>query len=276
MFIKIEKTHRLLVKTYLNQHHDESIYMLKPFEQFESEIANGTWYGYMLEGQLMGVFYFSNKSTLMLHCTDKAVLRNLQLLKAIKYHKPKYIKGPIHMTEGVYTLICRAVPEMTESKSTLMRFDEASIASHEVENTVLITGEDKRIDALLGDLRFFVDVESHFKRQAKAVNDIVKEFKSLISQENYVLAVQGKEIVGQGFIEDETAEDGILAGIYVSPKQRGKGIGREITAALTQQLLDREKTPYLFVKNNNPDARRLYEKMGYKPIMSFATLTITY
>lgn len=276
MFIKLEKAHMSMIMTYLEQHQEETIYLMKPIEQFELDTSSGTWYGYLSGTTLMGLFYFSNKSTLMLHCMDNAVLRNLQLLKAIKHHKPKYVKGPMGMTEGIYTLICRAVIEVTESKSTLMRYALDQIGVEDVDGVRLITGDDKLIDELLSDLRFFVDVESHFKRQAKAVNDIVKEFRNLISQENYVLAVIDKEIIAQGFIEDETKTNGILAGVYVSPKQRGKRVGWLITAALTKQLIERHKMPYLFVKNNNTDARRLYEKMGYKALMQYATLTITY
>lgn len=276
MFEKLEKKHLPLMLAYIERFNDDVIYLVKPIEQFASDHSQGVFYGHIENAQLLGIFYFSVKSWMTLHTEDLKILGSLQLLKAIKHHKPKFVKGTQNMVDGVYKLICRAVNETTEHKSTLMVYEQKVIVKKPIDKFELITGENEIVEELLNDLRFFIDVETHFGRQVKAINDIVKEFKTMINQENYMLAISGKEIIAQGLIEDETEQQGILSGIYVAPKYRKLGVGELVTSALTEQLLKRDKVPYLFVKNNNSNARRLYEKMGYKAIKQYSMITITY
>lgn len=276
MFDKLDKKHLSLLESYLKENNDDSIYLMKPVEQLGENEAQGVFYGYIENAQLRGIFYFSNKSVLLLHCTDKKILDSLQLLKAIKFHKPKFIKGNTAMTDGVYKLLCRAVSGISEAKSTLMVHDGNPLQTSQIEGYTVICGENRLVNDLLNDLRFFIDVENHFGRPVKAINDIVKEFKQLIAQNNYMLVVKDLEIVAQGMIEDETASTGIISGIFVAPKHRKNGIGCLLSVELTRALATRGKTPYLFVKSNNENARRLYEKIGYRAVKSYAVLTITY
>ena len=277
MFVRLEEKHLPLMVAYIERFKDEAIYLLKPMEQFASANSQGLFYGYIEStDQLLGLFYFSSKSVLALHCTNEKVLGNLQLLKAIKYHKPKFVKGVQKMIDGIYKLVCRSVASTSEAKSTLMGYEGEALHVDVIPPYECVTGKHKIVDELLSDLRFFIDVETHFGRQVKAINDIVKEFKDLISQENYMLIVSGTEIVAQGLIEDETKHMGMLAGIYVAPKYRHQGLGDMISCALTNALISRGKKPYLFVMNNNINAKRLYEKTGYKAIEQYSVLTVTY
>lgn len=276
MFEKLERKHQSLLESYLKENNDDSIYLMKPVEQLGEDEVQGVFYGYMENAQLKGIFYFSNKSVMLLHCLDDKILRSLQLLKAIKYHKPKFIKGNLQMTNGIYKLLCRAVNEISESRSILMVHDENLTSVPEIEGYTVVRGDNRIVDDLLCDLRFFIDVENHFGRPVKAINDMVKGFRHLIAQDNYMLVVKGHEIVAQGIIEDETTLTGILSGIYVAPKHRNMGIGQLLSTKLTNALIERNKTPYLFVKMGNEDAKRLYEKIGYESIKQYAVLTITY
>ncbi|HAS72987.1 MAG TPA: hypothetical protein DCS67_02455, partial [Clostridiales bacterium UBA8960] len=236
MFEKLERKHLSLLEAYLIKHNDDVIYLMKPVEQLTDNQSQGHFYGYIENAQLMGIFYFSNKSVLLLHCTHKKILGSLQLLKAIKHHKPKFVKGNTEMTTGIYNLLCRAVAEISESKSILMVYDKQDVEISKVEGYSLITGDNQIVKDLLSDMRFFIDVENHFGRPVKAINDIIKDFKHLIVQKNYLLAVIGNEIVAQGMIEDETSKLGILSGIYVAPKHRKKGIGNVLSKELTHML----------------------------------------
>lgn len=276
MFVKLTEMHIPLIDAYISKNGDETIYLLKPLELFKNKELQGVFYGYMENSVLIGIFYFSTKSVMSLHCLSPKVLGNLDLLKAIKHHKPKFVKGTAQMVDGVYKLICRAVSSTTESKATLMVYDEDQLNREYSTKLDLVTGSNKLVDELLGDLKFFIDVETHFGRQVKAINDIIKEFKELIAQNNYLLGVIDREIVAQGMIEDETNQIGILSGIYVSPKYRKHGFGEVVSCELTKILLKRHKKPYLFVKDNNPSARALYDKIGYKAIKSYKVLTINY
>lgn len=276
MLIKLNHKHLPIISDYIEQFHDDVIYLMKPVELFASGDAKGIFYGAVENDQLLGLFYFSNKSVLAFHTVSAKVLGSLDFLKSIKAHKPRFVKGNQAMIDGVYKLICRTVSEISESKSTLMMYDGQASNFMANDGFELISGKHVMVDTLLGDLKFFIDVESHFGRQSKAINDIVKEFKAMIEEENYLLVVKEREMVAQGLIEDETERMGILSGIYVSPKYRKLGLGECVSRELTNRLVTRNKQAVLFVKNNNPNARRLYEKIGYKSIKDYAVLTINY
>lgn len=276
MLIRLEQTHLPMMVEYIKIHKKETIYLVKPVEEMSLGNLQGTFYGYLESDALKGLFYFSNKSVLALHCDDPKILGNLQLLKAIKHFKPKFVKGSQMSTDGIYKLMCRAVQSITENKSTLMIYENNDIQTKIIDGFEVITGKNNRIDDLLTDLRFFIEVETHFGRQVKAINDIAKIFRHLIHQGNYYLIVKEQQIVAQGLIEDETQNMGILSGIYVNAQHRQKGLGHWITGELTKELIRRGKTPYLLVKNNNPNARKLYEKMGYQQVAGYSMLTIHY
>lgn len=279
MFVKLEAMHFPMMAEYLAANDEDVMYLKKPFEQLLEGESQGVFYGSFSGGNanhITGIFHFSNKSVLALHCVDEKLLTGLDLLKAIKHYKPKFVKGTVSMIQGVYKLICRAVAETFESQTALMVFEGQYIDKVNPESFKWVTGNDPIVDQLLSDLHFFIDVEMHFGRQVKAINDIVKTLKRMIIEGNYLLIVKDGEIVGQGLIEDETRTTAVLSGIYVSEKYRRQHLGESISRGLTAAVLERGKKPLLFVKNNNNSARLLYEKIGYKVIRQYAVLTITY
>ena len=273
MFLKLEMNHLEAMAVYFSTYEDELAYLLYPFLKFKSGAAEGVFYGFIKQDALQGVFYFSNKSVMSLHCTDLKILGNLTLLKAIKHHKPRFVKGTEEMIEGIYRLICRTVKSTQTAQSLWMAYDAKEVALRDFEP---YTGETKISESHFNDMRFFIEVQTHFGAQVKAINDMVKSLKQRMSEEDYLLVLRAQEIIAQGFIEDETASLGFLSGIYVTPKYRGQGIGEKVSLALTDKLIERNKRPTLFVMKENQSARRLYEKIGYKVIKPYAVLTVVY
>ncbi len=59
--------------------------------------------------------------------------------------------------------------------------------------------------------------------------------------------------------------DGFIDEIYIRPSVRGRGIGTEILAALPNALAKAGmKAIHLEVAEDNPRARKLYEKLGFR------------
>ena len=59
--------------------------------------------------------------------------------------------------------------------------------------------------------------------------------------------------------------------MYVRPDQRRRGWGGALTAAVTETLIKRGiETVFLNVRQNNPVARLLYERLGYSVYCEFA------
>jgi predicted GNAT family acetyltransferase len=83
-----------------------------------------------------------------------------------------------------------------------------------------------------------------------------------------------------GFVVWEDAEPVCLAGfggptpngirigpVYTPPELRGRGYGSALTAALTQELLDRgRRFCFLFTDLANPTSNSIYRRIGYRPV----------
>lgn len=55
-----------------------------------------------------------------------------------------------------------------------------------------------------------------------------------------------------------------VSAICTHPDFNGRGYARRITAMLTNDILAQGRTPYLHVSHENPRAKSLYERMGYR------------
>lgn len=54
-----------------------------------------------------------------------------------------------------------------------------------------------------------------------------------------------------------------VSGVYTLPEARGHGLARQVVTALTRDILQRGKLPYLFVEQKNPVSNHLYQSIGY-------------
>lgn len=61
----------------------------------------------------------------------------------------------------------------------------------------------------------------------------------------------------------ESAEVAYLEGVYVSPEERGKGVGRSCLQAIGDILLQRKRAIYLFVENENERLQSFYLNLGF-------------
>jgi ribosomal protein S18 acetylase RimI-like enzyme len=55
-----------------------------------------------------------------------------------------------------------------------------------------------------------------------------------------------------------------ISGICTHPDRQGRGLARRLTHRLVGRQLCRNETPFLHVMKNNVNARRLYERMGFR------------
>jgi uncharacterized protein len=64
-------------------------------------------------------------------------------------------------------------------------------------------------------------------------------------------------------ITAESSDVAYLEGVYVSPEERNKGIGRSCLEAIGRILLQRKKAIYLFVEEENARLQSFYFKLGF-------------
>ncbi|KGN32471.1 acetyltransferase [Knoellia sinensis KCTC 19936] len=90
-------------------------------------------------------------------------------------------------------------------------------------------------------------------------------------QEWVVIRDEAGRIIGCGCAEPGNAEVPLLGGITVDSAHQGQGLGGAITAYLTREAIARTGASSLGVFEDNPRARVLYERLGYR--VGFAART---
>ena len=79
----------------------------------------------------------------------------------------------------------------------------------------------------------------------------------------WVLMKNGQLVFKTDIIAD-TPEAAYIEGVYVSPEERGKGIGRNCVSALGSILLQHTKAIYLFVEQEDMRSTSFYLKLGFR------------
>ncbi|MFN2482737.1 MAG: GNAT family N-acetyltransferase [Pyrinomonadaceae bacterium] len=65
-------------------------------------------------------------------------------------------------------------------------------------------------------------------------------------------------------VQSETTEVVYLEGVYVAPSERGRGFGSRCLSQLCRQVLARVPSVCVLVNEQNPEARGLYRKVGFR------------
>ena len=85
------------------------------------------------------------------------------------------------------------------------------------------------------------------------------------SKERY-LAVVGTERAGFLILNMAGAFVGYIQAVCVAPSLRGRGIGTLLVRFAEQRVFRESPNVFLCVSSFNPEARRLYERLGYERV----------
>jgi [ribosomal protein S18]-alanine N-acetyltransferase len=84
-------------------------------------------------------------------------------------------------------------------------------------------------------------------------------------RETYV-AILGRDLVGFIILVMHGAFVGYIQSVCVAPGRRGQGLGRRLMAFAEERIFRETPNVFLNVASFNPDARRLYERLGYEVV----------
>lgn len=85
------------------------------------------------------------------------------------------------------------------------------------------------------------------------------------SREVYV-AVVGEEVVGFTILRMTGAFIGYIQTVAVEPDWRGRGIGSRLIRFAEEWIFRQTPNVFINVSSFNPDARRLYERLGFQVV----------
>lgn len=85
-----------------------------------------------------------------------------------------------------------------------------------------------------------------------------------------VAAYKGEELVGCAMTAGETEGRALVSGVAVTPRRRGRGFGRAVTAALTGELHRAGKEVFLLRAKGENEA--FYRSLGFLPCGEYAFL----
>ena len=66
----------------------------------------------------------------------------------------------------------------------------------------------------------------------------------------------------------------LVEGVYAMPSRRGRGHGAEAMTAIVAQAGREGRRTCLYVQQRNEGAQRLYRRLGFAPICSWATTVV--
>ncbi|MDR1374132.1 MAG: GNAT family N-acetyltransferase [Treponema sp.] len=91
----------------------------------------------------------------------------------------------------------------------------------------------------------------------------------IVRREQILGAELDRRLVGKINTNAESFTRFQIGGVYVLPGCRSRGIATRMAASLSARLLAQGKNISLFVKKQNPAARAVYEKIGFKVIGNY-------
>lgn len=85
------------------------------------------------------------------------------------------------------------------------------------------------------------------------------------SARTYVAQV-GTRLVSAASTSGETSISAMIGGVWTAPDARNRGYSTAVVAALSRELLEHRRTPYLFYLMDNAPAAAVYARVGFRVV----------
>ena len=117
--------------------------------------------------------------------------------------------------------------------------------------------EAKVCAGMMSSLEPWVTLKRDYDTSLKIITDPAREV---------YLALAGEEIAGFTILVMHGALVGYIQSICVAPERRNQGIGSQLMAFAEARIFKEAPNAFVMVSSFNPDARRLYQRLGFEPI----------
>jgi uncharacterized protein len=120
------------------------------------------------------------------------------------------------------------------------------------------------------DLEQLVRAQAAMAFETSAVDPLAKDptgfrdrYLRRIEKNRVWVVIKKGRLIFKTDVTAESSDVAYLEGVYVSPEERGKGIGRGCLETIGRILLQRKKAIYLFVEEENARLQSFYFKLGF-------------
>lgn len=227
----------------------------------ESPLNRGTFYGYRDEcGALEGVALVGHV-TLFESRTGRATAAFARAAQACA--SKHILLGEREKIESFWSHYARGSQPARLACSELLLETRGRVAACEEVPGLRLATQD--------DLELVMPVQAQLAFEESRVNPLEVDpvgFRARCSRRialgrTWVL-VEGGRLVFKAEVMNETPQVAYIEGVWVSPQDRGRGLGLRCMAQLARTLLRRTRSLTLFVNENNSDALAFYRKAGYE------------
>lgn len=226
----------------------------------QNPLNRGTFYGYRTPvSQLEGVALIGH-ATLMETTSDQALQA---FAKAAQHCKAVHLimceENRFDKFWGCYAVAGQQLRHAR--RQLLLELRWPIQVSQQVSNLRLATVEDLHLlipvhaEMTLG--------ESGIDPRQQDASGFVERYVRRIERGRTWILTEDGNLQFKAEVVAETPATCYIEGVWVNPAARRQGYGRRCMAQLARMLLWRSKSICLFVNDENEDARRFYERVGY-------------
>jgi uncharacterized protein len=120
------------------------------------------------------------------------------------------------------------------------------------------------------DLEHVVQAQAAMAHETSGVDPLKKDpqgfrerYLRRIEKDRVWVLMKDGQLVFKADLIAETPQATYIEGVYVTPDERSKGLGRSCLVSLGRNILERSKAIYLFVENENSRTKSFYLNLGF-------------
>lgn len=262
MLIKANEKHRFIIMDYCKSEPSINLFIMGDIENFGFDSEFQDVWMQELNDKLVGVVLRYHDNFIVYSKDLDMDIEEVNCL--LSKMDSKVISGKLSVINLLYPLVAENYNkkemffcELKDGSS--LRKEETDIVVAEYEDAMEIAETYGLIEEFKG--MYSEDVQERYKQISTRIK--TKEGIHMFMKEN------GK-IISHGNTTAETSVAGMIGGIFTLPEYRNNGLGSKMVGALASSLISRGKSACLFF--NNPDAGKIYYKLGFKNIDKWAIL----
>jgi len=210
-----------------------------------------------------GIAFFNVKGVLFISYETEAIFQKVDFLKAIHREQPRQIRGQRQQVSRIFTFLQRILKDYAFHNMQVMALlDKSPTLSAPSIPEGLELVDAYTIDWLANG-KFLLAVEQHFRAHTLTINNLRHKIHQRQEFEFYWVLSAAERVRAQIIAEFATDHTCVIGGLYVLPSERGHGLAKSLCLASIQEILRANKTPALYVADDNKEAIELYQRLGF-------------